>query len=88
MNNEFRITAPVTGKTVNLKDVPDEVFSKKILGDGVAVIPDNGKIVSPVNGEVVSVSDSLHAYTFKSDDGLNILVHIGLDTVKLKGEGF
>ncbi len=88
MNNEFRITAPVTGKTVNLKDVPDEVFSKKILGDGVAVIPDNGKIVSPVNGEVVSVSDSLHAYTFKSDDGLNILVHIGLDTVKLKGKGF
>lgn len=88
MNNEFRITAPTTGKTVNLKDVPDEVFSKKILGDGVAVIPDNGKIVSPVNGEVVSVSDSLHAYTFKSDDGLNILVHIGLDTVKLKGEGF
>lgn len=88
MNNEFRITAPVTGKTVNLKDVPDEVFSKKILGDGVAVIPDNGKIVSPVNGEVVSLSDSLHAYTFKSDDGLNILVHIGLDTVKLKGKGF
>lgn len=88
MNNEFRITAPVTGKTANLKDVPDEVFSKKILGDGVAVIPDNGKIVSPVNGEVVSVSDSLHAYTFKSDDGLNILVHIGLDTVKLKGKGF
>ena len=88
MNNEFRITAPVTGKTVNLKDVPDEVFSKKILGDGVAVIPDNGKIVSPVNGEVVSVSESLHAYTFKSDDGLNILVHIGLDTVKLKGKGF
>ncbi len=88
MNNEFRITAPVTGETVNLKDVPDEVFSEKILGDGVAVIPDNGKIVSPVNGEVVSVSDSLHAYTFKSDDGLNILVHIGLDTVKLKGKGF
>jgi len=88
MNNEFLITAPVTGKTVSLKDVPDEVFSEKILGDGVAVIPDNGRIVSPVNGEVVSVSDSLHAYTFKSDDGLNILVHIGLDTVKLKGKGF
>ena len=88
MNKEILIAAPVCGKTVSLKKVPDEVFSEKILGDGVAIIPENGDIVSPVKGEIVSVSDSLHAYTIRSDEGYNILVHIGLDTVKLKGEGF
>ena len=88
MNKEIFIAAPVSGKTVSLKKVPDEVFSEKILGDGVAIIPENGSIVSPVNGEIVAVSDSLHAYTIRSDEGFNVLVHIGLDTVKLKGEGF
>ena len=88
MNNKIKINAPVTGKVIPLDKVPDEVFSQKILGDGMAVIPENGNVLSPVNGQVVSVSDSLHAYTLLSEDGLNILVHIGIDTVSLKGEGF
>ncbi len=88
MKNKIEINAPAAGKVIPLDKVPDEVFSQKILGDGMAVIPENGNVLSPVNGEVVSVSDSLHAYTLLSDDGLNILVHIGLDTVSLKGEGF
>ena len=88
MDNKFKITAPATGKVVPLDKVPDEVFSQKILGDGMAIIPNDGNVVSPVDGEVVNVSESLHAYTIHSDDGLDILVHIGLDTVSLRGKGF
>ena len=82
------ILAPLTGKVVPLEQVPDAVFSQKILGDGVAIIPEDGKIYAPVNGEVASVAETLHAYGFTSDDDLEILIHIGLDSVALKGEGF
>ena len=81
------IKSPVTGQTVALEQVPDPVFSGKILGDGIAVIPENGKIVSPVDGEIVSVADTLHAYGFRTAEGLEILVHVGLETVALKGKG-
>ena len=84
----FPIFAPADGKIVPIEEVPDKVFSEKILGDGVAVIPENGRIVSPVNGTVSSVADSKHAYNIESDNGLQIMVHIGLETVALKGEGF
>ena len=82
------IFAPLTGKVVPLEQVPDAVFSQKILGDGVAIIPEDGKIYAPVNGEVASVAETLHAYGFTSDDDLEILIHVGLDSVALKGEGF
>lgn len=82
------INAPVSGKIVALEDVPDKVFSEKVLGDGIAVIPQDGKIYSPVDGEVSSVTDTKHAYCFHSDSGIDVLVHFGIDTVKLKGEGF
>lgn len=84
----FPIFAPADGKIVPIEEVPDKVFSEKILGDGVAIIPENGRIVSPVNGTVSSVADSKHAYNIESDNGLQIMVHIGLETVALKGEGF
>ena len=88
MNNEKKVIAPLSGKVIALSEVPDEVFSQKVLGDGAAIIPEDGKIVSPVNGEVSTVSETLHAYGFTSDDGLEILVHVGIDSVALKGEGF
>lgn len=88
MTNEFKILSPVSGKIVPITEVPDPTFSQKILGDGVAVIPENGKIYSPVDGKLTTVSDSLHAFGFTSDDGLSILVHVGLETVSLKGQGF
>lgn len=88
MNNEKKIIAPLSGKVIALSEVPDEVFSAKVLGDGAAIIPADGKIVSPVNGEVSTVSETLHAYGFTSDDGLEILVHVGIDSVALKGAGF
>lgn len=82
------VLAPMDGQLVPLDQVPDEVFSQKVLGDGVAVIPSEGKIYSPVNGEISSVAETKHAYGFTSEDGLEILVHFGLETVALKGQGF
>ncbi|MEE1115687.1 MAG: PTS transporter subunit IIBC [Clostridia bacterium] len=86
--NTLNIFSPLNGKIVPLKDVPDSVFSEKMLGDGCAIIPNDGKIYSPVNGRVSSVIDSHHAYGFVSDEGVEVLVHFGLETVALKGEGF
>lgn len=83
-----RVVATQTGKSVALSDVPDEAFAQKMLGDGVAILPSEGTVVSPVEGEIVEVLDSLHAYGIHTKDGLDILVHIGINTVELKGEGF
>ena len=82
------ILAPLSGECVPLEKVPDEVFSQKMLGDGVSIIPSDGRLVSPFDGVVIQVFDTKHAYTMKSDDGVEILIHIGIDTVKLNGEGF
>ncbi|MEE0943958.1 MAG: PTS transporter subunit IIBC [Clostridia bacterium] len=84
----YDITAPLSGKVVPLDEVADKVFVDRVLGDGAAIIPKDGKIVSPVDGVLTSVPDSKHAFCFRSDDGLNILVHVGLDSVSLKGKGF
>ena len=73
--NTLNIFSPLNGKIVPLKDVPDSVFSEKMLGDGCAIIPNDGKIYSPVNGRFSSVIDSHHAYGFVSDEGVEVLVH-------------
>lgn len=88
--NTGKIIAPISGKIIAISDCEDAVFSEKILGDGVAVIPDgkSGTIVSPVNGKVVNTVNTLHAFGLETDDGVELLVHIGLNTVELKGEGF
>lgn len=86
--NEIKILAPVTGKVVPITSVPDSVFSDKVLGDGVAVMPTDGKIYSPVDGTLDNVAETLHAYGFKTADGIDVLVHFGLETVALKGKGF
>ena len=82
------ILAPLTGKAVPLSEVPDPVFSEKVLGDGVAIIPADGKIVSPVDGEISTVAETSHAYGFTSENGQEVLVHVGLETVSLNGECF
>ncbi len=76
------------GRAIPLSEVPDEAFSSGMLGTGFAVEPDKGTIYSPVDGRVEGVTDSRHAYSIRSDDGLDVLVHIGVDTVKLGGAGF
>ena len=85
---KLQIAATQNGESVELDLVPDPVFSERLLGDGVAIIPTDNEVKSPVSGEVVQVFDSLHAYSIRSDDGLEILVHIGINTVELGGEGF
>ena len=84
----FVVSAPISGKIIALEDVPDKIFSEKVLGDGIAIVPDDGKIYSPVDGVISSVTESKHAYCFHSDDGIDVLVHFGIDTVNLKGQGF
>lgn len=85
---KIRILSPATGQLVPLDQVPDPVFSQKIIGDGIAVIPSDETIVSPVDGEVVSVAETLHAYGFRTKEGVELLIHIGLETVALKGACF
>ena len=80
--------AAASGTVINVDALTDEVFSKKILGDGYAVKPENGTIVSPADGKIIDVQDSHHAYGIQTNDGLELLVHIGIDTVSLNGEGF
>ncbi len=87
-NNKFSIFSPLNGTVIPLEKVPDPVFSDKVLGDGCAVIPADGKIYSPADGEISSVAETKHAYGISSDNGLEILIHFGLDTVSMKGSGF
>lgn len=90
MNDQHteKIIAPISGKITPLKAVPDPTFSKKMMGDGIALEPSNGKVVSPVKGEIVQLFPTKHAIGIKSEWGAEILIHIGLETVALNGEGF
>lgn len=81
-------TAPVSGQFQSLENVEDEVFSQKLMGEGFGVIPDNNKIYSPISGTVSSIFETKHALGITTDDGLEVLVHMGLDTVELNGEPF
>ena len=80
--------AVADGEVIPLEKVPDEAFASGVLGVGFAVLPTSGTVYSPVSGRVESVTDTGHAYTILSEDGLDVLVHVGIDTVELKGEGF
>lgn len=82
------VWSPLDGKILPIEDLPDEVFSKKVLGDGVAIIPESNRILSPVDGVVSSIAQTKHAFGFTSEDGSEVLVHFGLETVSLGGNGF
>nr|WP_317638218.1 PTS glucose transporter subunit IIA [Lactobacillus xylocopicola] len=82
------ILAPADGEYLPLEKVKDKTFSKKLVGDGFAIEPDTGDIFSPVNGKVISVFPTKHAITLESDNGVQILLHLGIDTVDLGGKGF
>ncbi|QDJ12948.1 PTS glucose transporter subunit IIA [Mergibacter septicus] len=85
---EVEIFAPLTGEIVNIEDVPDVVFSEKIVGDGIAIRPTGDEIVAPVDGVIGKIFETNHAFSMESDDGIELFVHFGIDTVELKGEGF
>ncbi len=84
----FTVYSPLSGKVIRLEDVPDEAFASGILGKGAAIQPSEGKVYSPCDGEVVNVFDTKHAVNLVSDNGYEILIHVGLDTVKLDGKYF
>ncbi|KEY91729.1 glucose-specific phosphotransferase enzyme IIA component [Candidatus Photodesmus blepharus] len=82
------IIAPISGEIINIEDVPDVVFAEKIVGDGVAIKPVSNKMLAPVNGTIGKIFDTNHAFSIKSNDGFELFVHFGIDTVELRGEGF
>lgn len=88
MGRNSVLVAPVTGRCVDLSTVPDEMFSTRAMGDGVAFVYDGDTIVAPCNGEISVVAETNHAVGLTTDDGMEVLIHIGVDTVALKGKGF
>ena len=87
-DESFKVAACVNGKCIRIENVKDEVFSKKMMGDGFAIIPDGDTIVSPISGTIITVFPTGHAIGIQSANGVEIILHIGIDTVNLNGEGF
>jgi len=82
------ILSPADGDIVQLEEVPDEVFSQKMAGEGIAIMPRSNTFVAPVAGTITKIFSTNHAFSIKTKSGLEVMVHIGLDTVALNGEGF
>lgn len=82
------IYAPMTGQTVNLNEVPDPVFAEGLLGKGIAIQPEDGKVFAPVDGTVSMMFETGHAVSLVSKAGTEILIHVGLETVSLQGKPF
>lgn len=82
------LTAMVSGRQIKIEDVNDEVFSQKMMGDGLAIEPKDGKIVAPAPGVITSIYPTGHAVNLKLDIGIDAIIHIGIDTVELNGSGF
>jgi sugar PTS system EIIA component len=85
---KLKVYAPINGSIIPLEEVPDPVFSQKMMGEGIAMVPSGGTIHSPVSGTVILVAATKHAIGIRADDGTEILIHVGLETVALNGEGF
>ncbi|NNV06321.1 PTS glucose transporter subunit IIA [Geobacillus sp. C56-T2] len=85
---EETIVAPLSGTIVPLEDVPDPVFAQKMMGDGIAIDPTDGDVVAPVDGEIIQLFPTKHAIGLRSEAGVELLIHVGIDTVSMNGEGF
>lgn len=85
---ELKLVAPGTGKTIDLSEVPDQVFAEKMAGDGVAIDLTGDTIMAPADGELSLVFKTNHAFAMTLNNGVELLVHVGIDTVSLEGEGF
>lgn len=87
MKKHHQLIAPVSGKTVALGQVPDPIFSEKLTGDGLAILVESAEVVAPCDGEISLFFETKHAFAITTDEGVQILVHVGLDTVLMEGEG-
>ncbi|WP_064591640.1 PTS glucose transporter subunit IIA [Streptobacillus moniliformis] len=88
-SNEIKIISPLDGKVIPLEEVPDPTFAQALLGNGVGIEPlTSGVIKSPVDGTIIQLFETKHAFVVETEDGVQVLTHFGLNTVKLKGEGF
>ncbi|WP_032121601.1 PTS sugar transporter subunit IIA [Clostridium amazonitimonense] len=88
MNNKLELFLPVDGIVKPISEVNDYLFNKKIMGEGVAIEPKGNYLYAPIDGEITLVYEGRHALAIKSDAGLQILIHLGIDSVKLNGKGF
>ncbi|MEG1932244.1 MAG: PTS glucose transporter subunit IIA, partial [Pygmaiobacter sp.] len=84
----LQVPSPVEGNAVAISEVSDPTFGEEILGRGVAIRPSKGRVVSPVSGTIETIFDTGHAVSIHSDEGVDILIHVGLDTIKLAGKGY
>ncbi len=82
------VVAPLSGHVVAIGDVDEPIFAGKVIGDGVAILPASGEVVAPIAGTISFIGEQKHTYGIKGFDGIEILIHLGIDTVKLAGEGF
>lgn len=87
-NKKLSLIAPATGNVIPLENSEDRAFAEKLVGDGVALMPAEGDFRCPAGGRIAGVAEALHAYSIETDEGIDLLVHIGIDTVELMGQGF
>lgn len=83
-----KLYAPLSGEIVGIEQVPDAVFAEKMVGDGVAILPTSSTVVAPCDGKIAQIFPTKHAIGIEGDGGIDLLIHIGIDTVELKGDGF
>lgn len=88
MPDMLDLCAVTDGEVIRIEEVADELFSKKMIGDGFAMLPESEDVYAPVSGKLIEVADAKHAYYIETEEGIKILIHIGIDTVLLNGEGF
>src|SRR6478752_4804841 len=88
MANELLLRAPLSGVVYPLERIPDPVFAQKLVGDGLSIDPTDSVLIAPCAGEVIQLHPAFHAVTLRAAGGVEVLMHIGIDTVNLKGAGF
>lgn len=85
---EIKLPAVIDGEVIRIEDIEDPVFSSKMIGDGYGIIPTGGKVYSPITGKVEEIASTSHAVYLSDENNIKNLIHLGIDTIKLKGEGF